>query len=102
MRGVIAFAISLLIDSENEELLADTCLIVVIFITILGSSLLRPFASWVGLHQIDLLVVGQRSPEKSYEMMPSTKYEIIGGSGLEELSKSDEPDQTHIRKFKTF
>ena len=101
MRGVIAFAISLLIDSQNEEEIAAICLIVVIFISVLGSSMLKPFASWVGLDQIDLIVVGQRkSPEKSIEMMPSTKYEIIGG-GLEE-QRGEEGDPTHLQRFKTF
>ena len=66
MRGVIAFAISILIESENEKQLASICLIVVICMSILGSSMIKPFAFWVGLDQIDLIVVGQRkSPEKS-------------------------------------
>lgn len=54
-------------------------LVIVMATTILTTSLLRLFAEKVGLDQLSLLVVGARPPQKSAEIMPATKYEIIGG-----------------------
>ena len=44
MRGVIAFALSLQIQSENRSFMVTVCLLVVMATTICGATLLKPFA----------------------------------------------------------
>jgi NhaP-type Na+/H+ or K+/H+ antiporter len=52
MRGVIAFALSLQIESANRSYIITIALIVVMSTTVVGASLLKPFARKVGLSEL--------------------------------------------------
>lgn len=95
MRGVIAFALSLQIESANRAYIITIALIVVMTTTVVGASLLKPFARRVGLTELELLSVGDRREDRHIELMPATKYEIIGG--LEELRGKGEKE--HFKSF---
>lgn len=49
VRGVIAFALCLQIEGQNEDFIRTIAMIVVMLTTILGSSLLKSFAKFIGL-----------------------------------------------------
>ena len=49
VRGVIAFALCLQIEGQNEDFIRTIAMIVVMVTTILGSSLLKSFAKCIGL-----------------------------------------------------
>ena len=80
IRGIIAFAMSLRIDSENTTGLKTVSLIVILFTTIAGSGFLGHFTRMIGLEDIELLKVGEAKEEQQViELVPSTKYGVIGG-----------------------
>jgi NhaP-type Na+/H+ or K+/H+ antiporter len=79
MRGVIAFALSLQVQSDNRSFLVAVALLVVMATTIAGSTLLRPFADRIGLADIDIIRAGgPKEEEREVELMPATKYGVIG------------------------
>ncbi len=49
VRGVIAFALALQIESENENFIITIVLVIVMLTTLICSSLLKSFCSWIGL-----------------------------------------------------
>jgi sodium/hydrogen exchanger-like protein 6/7 len=59
MRGVIAFALSLQIESENKSFMVTLSLLVVMSTTISGATLLRTFASRIGLTEIGIIRFGE-------------------------------------------
>lgn len=72
-------------------------LIVVMFTTIVGATFLKSFAKRTGLMEIELIHSGDSKMEqRQIELIPATKYEIIGG--LEELGPTGSKQET----FKTF
>ena len=53
VRGVIAFALCLQIDSTNKDLIRMITMIIALITTIIGSSTLRKFVKWVGIGNED-------------------------------------------------
>lgn len=49
VRGVIAFALALQIDSENEDYIVTIVLVIVMLTTLIGASFLKTFCDWIGL-----------------------------------------------------
>lgn len=49
VRGVIAFALCMQITGENQDFIRTIAQMVVMITTIIGSSLLKPFAKWIGM-----------------------------------------------------
>lgn len=49
IRGAIAFALSLQIEGPDKDPLKIIAITIALFTTVLGSSLLRSFAEWVGI-----------------------------------------------------
>jgi hypothetical protein len=49
VRGVIAFALGLQIEGQNEDFVITIVLFIVLITTILGSTFLKSFCSWIGL-----------------------------------------------------
>lgn len=56
VRGVIAFALCLQIEGNNEDFIRTLALIVVMFTTIVGSSFLKSFAKCIGMEDEDVEV----------------------------------------------
>ena len=48
VRGVIAFALCLQIDSAHKKFIVTVALVLVMATTILGSTLLKSFMRWIG------------------------------------------------------
>lgn len=79
MRGVISFALSLQINSANREYMVTISLFVVMTTTVSVATFLQSFAKAIGLGEIGLIRFGElREEEKQIELMPATKYEVIG------------------------
>lgn len=53
IRGAIAFALSLQIQGPDKNPLKIISITIALFTTVLGSSFLRSFASWVGIEAGD-------------------------------------------------
>jgi hypothetical protein len=53
-------------------------LLVVMATTICGATLLRPFAERIGLGEIGIIRFGELKEERQIELMPATKYGVIG------------------------
>jgi hypothetical protein len=54
-------------------------LFVVMATTITAATLLKSFAAFIGLTQIDIIRFGElKEEEKQIELMPATKYSVIG------------------------
>ena len=49
VRGVIAFALCLQIESEHLNFIVMVVLVIVLFTTIMGASFLKTFCEWIGL-----------------------------------------------------
>lgn len=49
VRGVIAFALCLQIDSNDKKYILTVALVIVLVSTIMGSTLLKSFIKWIGL-----------------------------------------------------
>lgn len=49
VRGVIAFALCLQIDSKNKKYILTVALVIVMVTTILGSTLIKRFTKLIGL-----------------------------------------------------
>ena len=49
VRGVIAFALALQVESKSQDFVVTIVLFAVLITTILGSSLLKTFCSCIGL-----------------------------------------------------
>jgi NhaP-type Na+/H+ or K+/H+ antiporter len=49
VRGVIAFALCLQIDSQHKKFIITVALVIVMVTTLLGSSLMQSFVKWIGL-----------------------------------------------------
>ena len=49
IRGVIAFALCLRIDSSHRKFISTIALVIVMVTTLLGSSMLKSFAKFIGL-----------------------------------------------------
>ena len=58
IRGIIAFALSVQIESENARFLKTVGLIVVMFTTVLGSTFISKFGELVGIGDIGLMKLG--------------------------------------------
>ena len=79
IRGIIAFALSLQIESENAPFLRTVSMIIVMATTIAGSTLLNHFSRWIGLGDLELMTVGEeKKEERENDTSPSTKYGAIG------------------------
>ena len=53
-------------------------LLVVMATTICGATLLKPFAEKIGLGEIGIIRLGELREERQIELMPATKYGVIG------------------------
>ena len=53
VRGVIAFALGLQVESKNADFVITVVLFIVLMTTIVGSSLLKNFCQWIGLKSED-------------------------------------------------
>ena len=53
VRGVIAFALCLQIDSANKKFIVTVALVLVMATTILGSTLLKSFMRWIGFQDAE-------------------------------------------------
>ena len=49
VRGVIAFALCLQINSEHSDFIVMVVLFIVLFTTLIGASFLKTFCEWIGL-----------------------------------------------------
>jgi NhaP-type Na+/H+ or K+/H+ antiporter len=49
VRGVIAFALALQIETDNENFIITVVLVIVMITTLVGASLLKTFCEWIGL-----------------------------------------------------
>jgi hypothetical protein len=49
IRGVIAFALCLQIESKSKKFILTVALVIVLISTILGSSLVKSFIKWIGM-----------------------------------------------------
>lgn len=52
IRGVIAFAICLQIESSHKKYILTVALVIVMATTILGSTLIKSFIKWIGLEDV--------------------------------------------------
>lgn len=49
IRGVIAFALCLQIDSSHKKFIITIALVIVLFTSLAGSSLIKTYAKWIGI-----------------------------------------------------
>lgn len=73
-------------------------LLVVMSTTIGGATLLRPFASRIGLSEIGIIRFGElKEEERQIELMPATKYGVIGEQ--EERGGREGQQGEHFKTF---
>lgn len=52
VRGVIAFALALQVESDHRDYIVTIVVFTVLITTIFGSSLLKSFCNWIGLKEV--------------------------------------------------
>jgi len=63
VRGIIAFALSLQIDSINKNYLLTATLLVVMCTTIIGATFFNSFCQIIGLGEVGLIKIGHNKDE---------------------------------------
>lgn len=97
IRGVIAFALCLQIESKDKKYILTIALVIVMTTTILGSTLIKSFMKCVGLGQEDAGAQEEESfsvdKVEKYEKSLYTNYKSIGtnlDSGVNDSRKNNE------------
>ena len=107
VRGVIAFALALQVESTNRDFLVTVVLVTVLITTILGSSLLKTFCDCIGLKsEIELSVseahggLGKSLMEESDYRGP--QYDLDSGTEGDYKNKDESGHRSIKEKLQHF